>query len=122
MSNSEYTADDKRTIDKKRTIDEKRTINNELTDFSVAVVGNIDLKWNNACDAIIGDFETGISDATSECCYGIISAVLVKVKQVANTLAASPRRTPVALNSANLLLRTGGSRQVIYPALLLLCP
>ena len=69
--------------DSERTIDDKRTIDDELTDFGVAVVGNIDLKlvgkvkaqlespeikqrhhrqtelrWNSACDAIERDFDT----------------------------------------------------------------
>jgi len=63
--------------------DSERTINDELTDFGVAIVGDIDLelvskvraqlespdvkqrhhrqtelRWNNACSAIVRDFET----------------------------------------------------------------
>ena len=63
--------------------DSERTVDDELTDFGVAIVGNIDLelvgkvkaqlespdikqrhhrqtelRWNSACDAIVWDFET----------------------------------------------------------------
>jgi hypothetical protein len=80
--------------------DSERTIDDELTDFSVAIVGDIDLelvgkvkaqlespdikqrlhrqtelKWNGACGAIIRDFET-VSD---KLIYIYIYSVLMKL-------------------------------------------